>query len=72
MDARSGILYEMPQFLVTICLSVSYIFLSRFGTEYAFIVGEHESKPLLVSDAKVQRPTGRGQAFHSPNKRKEQ
>ncbi len=59
ITARFIILYEILRFLVTICLSVSYVFLSRFGTECAYIVGEHESKPLLVSDATAQRPTGR-------------
>ena len=51
IQARFGILYEILQFFVTLCLSVSYIFLGRFGTEYALIVGEHESKPLLAPPA---------------------
>ena len=52
IEARFIILYEIPQFLVTLCQSVSYIFSNQFGTECAYIVGEHESKPLLASLAK--------------------
>ena len=59
MEARFGVLYEVPLFLVTLCITINYGFADQFGTESAYTVGEHESKPLLAPPAKEQRPTSR-------------
>ena len=50
IGARFGILYEVAQFLVTVCITISCDFAGQLGTEYA----KHESKPLPAPSAGVE------------------